>query len=106
MIVKTGRSIYEIQQAGRRFRRIHLLGPPATALPIGQWFRFERMSAVRVGEPVRFFWLNGEEGRQARIGLWATGPVVEVVADEANPPYGGDRPGYLSFTPAEARRAP
>ena len=83
MIIKTASSIYEVREDQASFRRIHEFGRSSSTLPIGQWYRFQRMSPVTVGEPVRFFWVLGEEGGVARIGLWATSPVVEVLPDDA-----------------------
>lgn len=99
MIIKTATSIYEVRETEQNFRRIHEFGRSAAPLPIGVWYRFQRMSAVTVGEPVRFFWVLGEEGGVARIGLWATSPVVEVVDD--NELQGEGR----SFLLAERRSA-
>lgn len=82
MIVKTATSIYEVREEQKNFRRIHEFGPSGGKLPIGQWYRYQRMSPVVVGEPVRFFWVLGEEEGVARIGLWATSPVVEVLEEE------------------------
>jgi hypothetical protein len=82
MIFETANSIYEVREREKRFRRIHESGQAAQRIPVGRWYRFQRMSPVEVGEPVRFFWLLGEDGGHSRIGLWATGPVVAVVPDE------------------------
>lgn len=81
MIIKTATSIYEVREDQKTFRRIHEFGRSASTLPIGQWYRFQRMSPVTVGEPVRFFWVLGEEAGVARIGLWATSPVLEALPD-------------------------
>ena len=86
MILKTATSIYEVRQEQNIFRRVHEFVPSESKLPIGQWYRFQRMSPVVIDEPVRFFWVLGEEAGVARIGLWATSPVVEVIEDgEAAP---------------------
>jgi hypothetical protein len=82
MIFETANSIYEVQERERRFRRIHESDAPHQHMPIGRWYRFQRMSPVVIGEPVRFLWLLGEGGGLSRIGLWATGPVVAVVPEE------------------------
>jgi hypothetical protein len=82
VIIKTATSIYEVREDQKTFRRIHEFGRSSASLPMGQWYRFQRMSPVSVGEPVRFFWVLGEEGGVARIGLWATSPVLEVLPDE------------------------
>jgi hypothetical protein len=81
VIIKTATSIYEVREAQKKFRRIHEIGRSATTLPIGKWYRYQRMSPMVVGEPVRFFWVLGEAGGVARIGLWATSPVLEVLDD-------------------------
>ncbi len=81
MIIKTEKSIYEVREDERLFRRIHVFGLAPSELPIGTWFQFQRMSPVVVGEPVRFFWLKGEEAGLTRIGLWTTSPIVEVLPD-------------------------
>jgi hypothetical protein len=86
VIIKTATSIYEVRQEQSVFRRVHDFGRSDSTLPIGQWYRYQRMSPVVVDEPVRFFWVLGEEAGVARIGLWATSPVVEVIEDgEAAP---------------------
>ncbi|MDQ6616087.1 MAG: hypothetical protein M3083_15465 [Actinomycetota bacterium] len=82
MIFETANSIYEVWEPDKRFRRIHESGISSQRMPIGRWYRFQRMSPVVVGEPVRFFWLLGEDGGLSRIGLWATGPVVSILEDE------------------------
>lgn len=82
MIIKTESSIYEVREDQRQFRRIHVFGPAPSELPVGTWFRYQRMSPVVIGEPVRFFWLKGEEAGLTRIGLWTTSPVVEVLPDK------------------------
>ena len=94
MIFETANSIYEVQEAERRFRRIHEASRAHEPLPLGRWYRYQRMSPVMVGEPVRFLWLLGEEGTHSRIGLWATGPVISILPDED--------PAYL--LPADAPR--
>ena len=86
MIFETANSIYEVQESDKRFRRIHETSTPSSRLPVGRWFRFQKMSPVAAGEPVRFYWLLGEGGAVSRIGLWATGPVVAVLPDE-DPSY-------------------
>ncbi len=98
MIFETANSIYEVREREKRFRRIHESVGPHEHLPLGRWYRFQRMSPVALGEPVRFLWLLGEEGGQSRIGLWATGPVVSVVPDE--------EPSYLLPAEQVARGAP
>jgi hypothetical protein len=85
VILKTATSIYEVRADQKTFRRIHEFGRPNTTLPLGQWYRFQRISPVVIGEPVRFFWVLGEEGGVARIGLWATSPILEVLDDDARP---------------------
>jgi hypothetical protein len=85
VILKTATSIYEVRTDQKTFRRIHEFGRANTNLPLGQWYRFQRMSPVVIGEPVRFFWVLGEEGGVARIGLWATSPVLEVLEDDPRP---------------------
>lgn len=82
MIFETANSTYEVREREKRFRRIHESGAAHQHIPIGRWFRFQRMSPVTLGEPVRFFWLLGEDGALSRIGLWATGPVVAVAPEE------------------------
>jgi len=82
MIFETANSIYEVHEEKRRFRRIHESDADHQHLPLGRWYRYQRMSPVVVGEPVRFLWLLGEEGAHSRIGLWATGPVMSVLPDE------------------------
>ena len=81
MIFETANSIYEVQEGESRFRRIHESARPSDQLPIGRWFRFQRMSPVVVGQPVRFYWLLAEGGNVSRIGLWSTGPVTAVLPD-------------------------
>ncbi len=81
MIIKTESSIYEVREDQRQFRRIHVFGLAPSELPVGTWFQYQRISPVTVGEPVRFFWLKGEEAGLTRIGLWTTSPVVEVLPD-------------------------
>jgi hypothetical protein len=98
MIFETANSIYEVQQGNRLFRRIHESDAAHQQLPLGRWYRYQRMSPVVVGEPVRFLWLLGDEGGHSghsRIGLWATGPVTSVLHDED--------PAFL--LPADARDA-
>lgn len=99
MIIKTATSIYEVREDQKTFRRIHEFGRSAAALPIGQWYRFQRMSPVAVGEPVRFFWVLGEEAGVARIGLWATSPVLEILPEDT---FRGDAQSFL----LAERRAP
>lgn len=82
MIFETANSIYEVHERERRFRRIHESGGAHQPMPLGRWYRYQRMSPVMVGEPVRFLWLLEEGGGQSRIGLWATGPVVAIVPEE------------------------
>ncbi len=83
MIIKTASSIYEVREEEKRFRRVHELKPSSQQLPVGEWYRFQRMSPVVVGEPVRFFWILGDEhAGLTRIGLWATSVVVEALSDE------------------------
>jgi hypothetical protein len=82
MIFETANSIYEVREPEKRFRRIHESGESRERIPVGRWYRFQRMSPVTVGEPVRFFWLLGEDGGLSRIGLWATGAVKTVLLDE------------------------
>lgn len=82
MIIKTATSIYQVREDRKNFRRIHEFGRSGGKLPIGRWYRYQRMSPVVLGEPIRFFWVLGEEDGVARIGLWATSPVVEVLEDE------------------------
>lgn len=72
-----------MREADKRFRRVHETHAPSEPLPLGQWYRYQRMSPVTPGEPVRFFWILGESGAVSRIGLWVTGPVVAVLPDEA-----------------------
>jgi len=98
MIFETANSIYEVREREKRFRRIHESGGPHEHMPIGRWYCFQRMSPVEKGEPVRFLWLLDEAGSQSRIGLWATGPVMSVVADED--------PSYLVAADDMAKRAP
>ena len=85
LIIKTEKSIYEVREDQRQFRRVHFFGLAPPELPIGTWFQYQRMSPVVVGEPVRFFWLKGEEAGLTRIGLWTTSPVVEVLTDAEEP---------------------
>lgn len=82
MIFETANSIYEVHEGDQRFRRIHEGSTPSARLPVGRWFRFQRMSPVQVGEPVRFYWILAEGGAVSRIGLWSTGPVTSVLPDE------------------------
>jgi hypothetical protein len=82
MIFETANSIYEVQEHAKRFRRIHESAASHQHMPIGRWYRFQRMSPVAIGEPVRFLWLLGEGGGLSRIGLWATSAVVAIVPDE------------------------
>jgi len=83
VIIKTDSSIYEVRQDEHRFRRVHELKPSSQQLPVGQWYQFQRMSPVVVGQPVRFFWILGDESPGlTRIGLWATSAVVETLSDE------------------------
>ncbi|MGH9125075.1 MAG: hypothetical protein ACRDZ8_10175 [Acidimicrobiales bacterium] len=82
MIFETANSIYEVHEGEHRFRRIHDSSRDHQPLPLGRWYRYQRMSPVVVGEPVRFLWLLDEQGTQSRIGLWATGPVTSVLPDE------------------------
>jgi hypothetical protein len=93
MIFETANSIYEVQEREKRFRRIHESSASPQPIPLGRWYRYQRMSPVNLGEAVRFFWLLDEDGSMSRIGLWATGPVVAVIAD--------DEPSYL--VPANQR---
>ena len=83
MIVKTASSIYEVDEAEKRFRRIHQFGLTDQRLLTGQWYRFQRMSPPQVGQPIRFYWILSEEGGMARIGLWATSPVTEILVGDA-----------------------
>jgi hypothetical protein len=98
MIFETANSIYEVREREKRFRRIHESGTAHEHLPVGRWYRYQRISPVTVGEPVRFLWLLGEAGAQSRIGLWATGAVVSVVPD--------DEPGFLVPAEPVAKSAP
>ncbi len=83
MIIKTASSIYEVREEERRFRRVHELRPSSQQLPVGQWYQFQRMSPVVVGQPVRFYWILGDESPGlTRIGLWATSEVLESLTDE------------------------
>ncbi len=83
MIIKTVGSIYEVDDSRNAFRRIHRFDGDAQ-MPIGSWYRYQRMGPVVVGEPLRFFWVNGEEGGLTRIGLWTSSPVAEILADGAD----------------------
>lgn len=87
MIIETASSIYEVHEREQRFRRIHESKLPAYRLPVGRWYKFERMGPLEIGEPARFFWLLDEEGDVSRIGLWATSPVIGIIPD--------DEPSYL-----------
>jgi hypothetical protein len=98
MIFETANSIYEVREPEKRFRRIHESPAPHEHMPLGRWYRFQRMSPVTVGEPVRFLWLLDEAGGQSRIGLWATGPVMSLVPDED--------PAYLVPAERMGKRAP
>jgi hypothetical protein len=92
--------VYEVDEGRELFRRVHQFGRPDAKMPLGQWYRFQRMSPVKVGHPVRFYWVNGDEGGLTRIGLWSTSPVVEVVRDEVGEGTEGEP---ASETPAFLR---
>lgn len=78
MKVRTQNSLYEIELARKRFRR--LAGTvSASAPPLDQWQAFGQISPVRVGEPIRIYWLKSKDGPLARIGIWTTARVVEIV---------------------------
>jgi hypothetical protein len=97
MIFQTAKSIYEVQERERRFRRIHESDAAHEHLPLGRWYRFQRISPIVVGEPVRFLWMLGEDGPLTRIGLWATGPVVAVMPESD--------PSFLIAADQHVRRA-
>ncbi len=78
MKIRTRNSVYEIELRQRRFRRVE--GRPSpTAPPLRVWQRFGQVGPVRVGEPVRFYWLKDRAGAITRVGLWTTAPVVEII---------------------------
>jgi hypothetical protein len=81
VIIKTPSSVYQVDEEHKTFRRVHASAGARAHVRPGEWYRFERMSPVVTGEPVRFFWLLDQKGVVARIGVWATGPVLDVVVD-------------------------
>lgn len=107
MRVRTQNSVYEIELGRRRFRRLE--GAANTkAPPLREWQDFGQISPVAVGEPLRIYWLKGRAGAMARIGIWTTARVVEILDEgsgdehidattrpivEADPPAPGDPDG-------------
>jgi hypothetical protein len=104
MIFRTAASIYEVHERDLRFRRVHETGASHQPFPIGKWYRFERMSPVILGKPVRFFWLLGEEGELNRIGLWATSAVIAILPDDISF-LADDEPSFLVPAQPSAGRA-
>ena len=107
MIIKTAGSIYEVDEGRSAFRLIHQLDSDEAKMPIGTWCRYQRMSPVVVGEPVRFFWANGEEAGLTRIGLWSSSPVMEILSNEEadSPPGRGPSARHVPPFLVEERRA-
>lgn len=78
MKVRTRNSVYEIELGTRRFRRVE--GRRSrSAPPLSMWQRFGQIGPVRVGEPVRIYWMKERAGRMIRSGLWTTAPVLEIL---------------------------
>ncbi|MHB8340511.1 MAG: hypothetical protein ACYDB7_04970 [Mycobacteriales bacterium] len=69
-------STYEIDEGRRRFRLLAGSGGPG--MTSGDWSRFERMSPVRPGEPVRFFQSLETVGALLRFSTVTTTRVVDV----------------------------
>ena len=77
MILKTDNSVYEVDTDAKRFRRVGDSNGDAT-LTLGRWQRFDFMTPVEPGHPVRFSWLADDRGRVARIGFVETSPLTSV----------------------------
>ena len=80
MILKTGNSVYEVDEDEKRFRLVGRADPAAADITIGRWQHFDFMTPAEPGERVRFAWLADEQGRVARIGFIDTSPLVAVDA--------------------------
>ena len=80
MILKTGNSVYEVDEDEKRFRLVGRNAPGAGDITIGRWQHFDFMTPAEPGERVRFAWLADEQGRVARIGFIDTSPLVAVDA--------------------------
>ena len=75
MIVRTLNSTYEVERDRHRFRRVD--GPRAASAD--GWWRFVRMGAVVLGEPMHFFTdATPDARRPGTAPVWTTTPVVEV----------------------------
>jgi hypothetical protein len=92
VIIKTAKSIYEVQPHHRRFRKVHAFDAGGE-LPVGQWFRYEQMSPVEAGARVRFYWRAASGGGRNRIAMWTTSPVVDVLPDLDAPLRSGSAAG-------------
>ena len=80
MILKTGNSVYEVDEQEKRFRLVGRTDPAAANITIGRWQHFDFMTPVEPGERVRFAWLAEKRDRAARIGFIDTSPLVAVTA--------------------------
>jgi hypothetical protein len=81
VFVTTLNSVYEVWLRDGRFRRVS--GSRDGAPPVGVWQRFERVSPLRRGSPMRFFVRKDTGDGVPRIGLVTTSPVVDVIEDTA-----------------------
>ncbi len=75
MVIKTLNSFYEVHESRMRCRRLS-----DHASTSGEWFRYDRMSPVREGEPLRFFLAQQELGTVLQFRVITTSPVEQVYA--------------------------
>lgn len=78
MKIRTENSVYEIEIGRRRFRRVEGR-QSAAAPPLSVWQRLGQIGPVRVGEPLRIYWLKNRDGEAVHLGLWTTAQVVEII---------------------------
>lgn len=79
MLVETEDNLYEVA-LGRHAYRVVDHDPGTGSRVLGSWRRYDRISPVRAGQPLRIFLALDETGRSLHYRVLTTAPVTKVLA--------------------------